>query len=127
MGTKIFIFGGHDGKSCLNDVHILVTMNWRAVEAKGGRPNPRVGCTLNCVANQLILIGGAANEQSLNDVRIFEMESDLWTVPTVSGTPPAALVRRRKPAAPPRHLSPLPCSAQSGRGCVSCRSATLRL
>ena len=39
-------------QSCLNDVHILVTMNWRTVNTKGGRPTPRVSCTLNTVAQQ---------------------------------------------------------------------------
>ena len=28
VGTKIVLFGGHDGKQCLNDLHVLVTMNW---------------------------------------------------------------------------------------------------
>ena len=53
VGTKVFVFGGHDGKTCLNDVHILVTMNWRVVPAKGGRPNPRVSPTLTHVGNKL--------------------------------------------------------------------------
>ena len=92
VDTKVFFFGGHDGKQCLNDVHVLVTMNWRTLNVKGGRPNPRVSCTLNTVGSKLVLLGGAAQEKALNDVRIFELESAMWTVPTVSGTPPPALV-----------------------------------
>ena len=92
VDTKVFFFGGHDGKACLNDVHVLVTMNWRVLNAKGGRPNPRVGCTLNTVGSKLVLLGGAAQDKAMNDVRVFELETGMWTVPTVSGTPPAALV-----------------------------------
>lgn len=43
VDTKVFFFGGHDGKQCLNDIHVLVTMNWRTLSVKGGRPNPRIG------------------------------------------------------------------------------------
>ena len=92
VGTKMFVFGGHDGKTCLNDVHILVTMNWRVVPAKGGRPNPRVSPTLTHVGNKLVLLGGAAHNKPLNDVREMDLETAMWTVPTVSGTPPPALV-----------------------------------
>ena len=59
VDTKVFFFGGHDGKQCLNDVHVLVTMNWRTLNVKGGRPNPRVSCTLNTVGSKLVLLGGA--------------------------------------------------------------------
>ena len=92
VGTKVFIFGGHDGKACLNDVHILVTMNWRCVNTKGGRPSPRVSCSMTTVGTKLFLIGGAAGEKAFNDVRVLDLESGMWTVPTVSGTPPPALV-----------------------------------
>ena len=50
------------------------------------------GCTLSTVNNKIVLLGGAAQERALNDVRIFELESAMWQVPTVSGTPPPALV-----------------------------------
>lgn len=92
VGTKVFFFGGHDGKTCLNDVHVLVMMNWRDVQCTGGRPNPRVSCTMNVVGSKLVMLGGAAHEKPLNDVSILDTASGLWTVPTVSGTPPAALV-----------------------------------
>ena len=77
---------------CLNDVHVLVTMNWATIGAKGGRPSPRVSPTLTTVGHKLVMLGGAAHEKALNDVRVFEVENQQWTVPTVSGTPPAALV-----------------------------------
>jgi len=67
-------------------------MNWRAVAAKGGRPNPRVSCTLTAIGGKLFMVGGAAHEKPLNDVRVLDLEGDSWTVPTVSGTPPPALV-----------------------------------
>ena len=47
---------------------------------------------MNVVRNQLVLLGGAANDQTLNDVRMFDLATDMWMVPTVSGTPPPALV-----------------------------------
>ena len=37
-------------------------------------------------------MGGAANDQTLNDVRMFDLATDMWVVPTVSGSPPPALV-----------------------------------
>ena len=44
-------------------------MNWRSLQVKGGRPNPRVSCTLTTVGAKLVLLGGAAQEKALNDVR----------------------------------------------------------
>ena len=73
-------------------MHILVTMNWRTVNTKGGRPTPRVSCTMNTVGSKLFLLGGGAGEKAFNDVRVLDLEAAVWTVPTVSGTPPAALV-----------------------------------
>lgn len=108
VDSKIFIFGGHDGKTCLNDVHVLVTMNWAEVgqfelpwtlaaltthvhpwhmrppdlarshpispdlaprvasrraqvAARGGRPSPRVSCTLTTINNQIIQLGRGAH------------------------------------------------------------------
>ena len=92
VGTKVFIFGGHDGKTCLNDVHVLVTMNWATLGAKGGRPSPRVSPTLTTVGHKLVMLGGAAHDKALNDVRIYNVEAAAWTVPTVGGTPPLALL-----------------------------------
>ena len=59
---------------------------------KGGRPNPRVSCTLTMVGPKIFILGGAAHEKPLNDVRVLDLETDTWTIPTVSGTPPLALV-----------------------------------
>ena len=39
VDTKVFFFGGHDGKACLNDVHVLVTMELEAARRQG-RPTP---------------------------------------------------------------------------------------
>lgn len=43
--------------------------------AKGGRPSPRVSPTLTTVANKLVMLGGAAHEKALNDVRVYEVDS----------------------------------------------------
>lgn len=92
VGSKMFIFGGHDGQTCMNDVHILVTMNWSRVDCRGARPSPRVSCSMTTVDKKLFLVGGAAHNKPLNDVRMLDLQSNTWTVCTVSGTPPPALV-----------------------------------
>ena len=79
--------------SCLNDVHILVTMNWRALHVKGARPNPSRRRLPRL--NQLVL-SAARHEKALNDVRVFELERGSGRCPRV-GTPPPALS-----ATPPR-------------------------
>ncbi len=65
-------------------------MNWATQGAKGGRPSPRVSPTLTTVGHKLVMLGGAAHEKALNDVRVYDVDSAGWTVPTVScRTPPA--------------------------------------
>ena len=45
IGTKVFIFGGNDGKSLFNDLHILdtETMSWTPTLQHGLIPSPRAG------------------------------------------------------------------------------------
>ena len=45
-------------------------------------------CNPSQVGGKLFLLGGCAGEKAFNDVRVLDLEGAVWTVPTVSGTPP---------------------------------------
>lgn len=92
VGCRMVVFGGHDGQMCMNDVHVLVTMNWSAIQCKGARPSPRLSCTMTTVDKKIYMVGGAAHDKPLNDVRTLDLQTKSWSVCTVTGTPPRALV-----------------------------------
>lgn len=91
-GTRMFIFGGHDGQQPLNDFYSLVTMTWSRITQNGSAPSARIGHTLTLVGQRLFLLGGATDGNTHKDVRVFDLELNEWHVPHVTGSPPNALV-----------------------------------
>ena len=65
-GTRIFIFGGHDGQKPVNDLDVLVAFSWGSVATeliedsleermRSGAPGPRIGHTATRVCWLLCL------------------------------------------------------------------------
>ena len=57
---KMYVFGGYDGNSWLNDFYALdlVTLQWSLVEQKGQRPSERFGFASGVHEQCLIVFGG---------------------------------------------------------------------
>jgi hypothetical protein len=105
--TKIFIFGGTNGKEYYNDLYVLdlEVMAWSQPKCEGPLPSPRQGHTAIQVGTNMIIQGGFNFDEDsqkmadfrqgtqlqscyLNDIRILDTEKYEWARVRVSGTPP---------------------------------------
>lgn len=59
-GTKMYVFGGWDGKNYFNDIYILdlEIMAWQRPETSGPAPTPRQGHASILIGNNLVVHGG---------------------------------------------------------------------
>jgi len=106
-GSKMLIFGGTDGKNYFNDLYVLdlEIMAWTQPKTTGPAPSPRMGHTAMQIGSNLLIQGGfffseeaqkaAGMKQGnqlrssyLNDLRILDTETYVWSRLRVSGTPP---------------------------------------
>ena len=61
VGSQLVLFGGHDGTTMLNDLHVLSidTMTWSTPQLGGAVPSPRAGhCISQCMGNLIVFGGG---------------------------------------------------------------------
>lgn len=94
VGKKVFIFGGFDGNSQLNDVHMLATSDeghyvWTQAYVTGRAPCGRYGHTASVVGGKIFIFGGnAGTNMRLNDLHVLDTEEMEWHSPLVGGSPP---------------------------------------
>eukprot|EP00164_Ancoracysta_twista_P001113 GFYU01001461.1.p1 GENE.GFYU01001461.1~~GFYU01001461.1.p1 ORF type:complete len:398 (-),score=92.02 GFYU01001461.1:174-1367(-) len=92
--TQLYVFGGHNGKDSLGDMQMLdiETWTWSPVDAEGRAPQPRHGHTATLVGNEIFYFAGYADDSKnpyfLDDMRIFNIETETWSRPYTTGTPP---------------------------------------
>lgn len=108
-GTKMFVFGGWNGKDYYNDLFILdlEIMAWTKPMVSGPEPSPRQGHSAILIGSNLIVHGGfklredklkkcglaqgnVLRDSFLNDVRVLDTESFTWSRLRISGSPPDA-------------------------------------
>ena len=106
-GTKMFVFGGWNGNDFYNDVFILdlEIMAWSKPSCTGPAPCPRKGHCSILIGTNLVVHGGfyfnddhmkknvgrvgtALQECYLNDIRVLDTETFIWSRLRVSGSPP---------------------------------------
>ena len=92
IGNKLFVFGGWNGKSALNDLHVLdfETSKWKQVELRGVPPSSRNNHTIAMVGIKLYLHGGHDGKQWLNDLHVLDTDRREWSTPSVSGNLPSS-------------------------------------
>jgi N-acetylneuraminic acid mutarotase len=82
IGTKMFVFGGYDGRTHFNDLWVLDTEKWEwsQPETTGMSPEVRSGHTATVVGKTAFIISGCgANTNFLNDVHVFNTGMPLFT------------------------------------------------
>ncbi|CAK9005235.1 unnamed protein product [Durusdinium trenchii] len=92
---KIWIFGGDDGSSFLNDVHYLdtqaATPTWTTPSVAGTNPTARYRHTgVMDASGKMWIFAGIDSSGYLNDVHYLDTQAGTptWTTPSVSGTSP---------------------------------------
>lgn len=92
VGTKLYVFGGWNGKKGLNDLHRLdvLTMEWDTPVVTGTPPTTRNNHATFVVGTRLYVHGGHDGSKWLADLHMLDTETNEWSIPVVAGTPPSA-------------------------------------
>lgn len=92
VGTKLYVFGGWNGKKGLNDLHVLdvETMEWDMPAVEGTFPTTRNNHATFVVDSRLYVHGGHDGNKWLDDLHVLDTEANEWSIPVVAGTPPSA-------------------------------------
>ena len=94
VGRKVVIHGGWDGdQECFSDLWIFNTdsFSWMQPRTSGFGPTPRYGHSLNLSSDgRLFCFGGCTLTEKglpkyLDDVRVIDTETMIWTRPRVEG------------------------------------------
>ncbi|KAM3254957.1 hypothetical protein ACQJBY_048405 [Aegilops geniculata] len=92
VGDTLVVFGGEgDGRSLLNDLHVLdlETMTWDEFESTGTPPSPRSEHAAACFADRYLLIfGGGSHSTCFSDLYLLDMQTMEWSRPEQQGIIP---------------------------------------
>jgi len=94
VGTRLYVFGGWNGKKGLNDLHVLdtETMEWSSPTVTGTAPTTRNNHATFVVGTKLYVHGGHDGSKWLADLHMLDTatEEHRWSIPVVAGKPPSA-------------------------------------
>jgi len=79
---ELFVFGGWNGTTRLNDIHILNTdtCNWTCPKINGVLPYPRAGMTFTALRGRLYLFGGSGtSSKCFQDLHILDRDGPSWS------------------------------------------------
>lgn len=84
--SKIWIFGGGNGVTALNDLWCLDVssisvgrLRWEKIETKGKhQPTPRGYHTANVIGNMMVVVGGSDGKECFSDIWCFNMDTLHW-------------------------------------------------
>jgi hypothetical protein len=107
--VKMFVFGGQNQSKYFSDLHILdlQLMAWQRCEPSGPAPTPRAGHAAILIGTNLVIHGGFCMKSDdiktcglklgtptassyLNDLRVLDTETLVWSRLRISGSPPDA-------------------------------------
>eukprot|EP01112_Ceratiomyxa_fruticulosa_P007534 TRINITY_DN195_c1_g1_i1.p1 TRINITY_DN195_c1_g1~~TRINITY_DN195_c1_g1_i1.p1 ORF type:complete len:897 (+),score=204.07 TRINITY_DN195_c1_g1_i1:314-3004(+) len=92
ISTKIFVFGGFNGRTYLEDLVVLdvLTMTWYAPPVKGTPPSPRYAHTATQVGQKLFVFGGCGENRCFSELYVLDTATMTWFQPNATGTVPPA-------------------------------------
>ena len=92
VDSKLYLFGGWNGKKALNDLHVLNTdeFDWELVEVTGRLPVCRNNHTSAVAGRKIYIHGGHDGVQWLDDLHVLDTRSLIWSSPPTSGRAPSA-------------------------------------
>ncbi|KIK09996.1 hypothetical protein K443DRAFT_80945 [Laccaria amethystina LaAM-08-1] len=92
---KVWVFGGGNGLTALNDVWTLEVgpggngvvgptgekaMRWEEVETSGKRPSARGYHTATLIGNVMVIIGGSDGKECFTDVWFLNLDTLVWSI-----------------------------------------------
>eukprot|EP00026_Physarum_polycephalum_P007179 Phypoly_transcript_07236.p1 GENE.Phypoly_transcript_07236~~Phypoly_transcript_07236.p1 ORF type:complete len:476 (+),score=58.91 Phypoly_transcript_07236:50-1477(+) len=88
--NKLYMFGGHNGITATNELHIydLVKNMWVEGSTSGTAPSPRFSHSAAIVNGKLYIFGGSRLLETADDLHALDLETLIWTQPTTSGSAP---------------------------------------
>ena len=94
QSRKLYIFGGHDGRRSLADLHIFDTesMNWSKAAVSGRPPVAGSRHTTTLVGGRLLVLG-ASDSGTFKDFHALDIEALSWLPVDASGQAPIARSR----------------------------------
>jgi len=102
VGKQAFLFGGNDSSGALNDLwkYNVTTNEWTLMNPSGTPPSARsrFSMVLDSTNRTLLVFGGLSSDETtnLNDLYKYDITSNTWSQPGVTGGPPA--IRREHAA-----------------------------
>jgi hypothetical protein len=92
IGSKLYTFGGWNGKSGLNDLHCLDvdSLEWSVPLTTGMTPSTRNNHATFVYGNRLFVHGGHDGLKWLADLHCLDRDKMEWSQPAVSGVHPSA-------------------------------------
>ncbi|KAJ1990672.1 hypothetical protein H4R33_001622 [Dimargaris cristalligena] len=85
---KLLVYGGSDGNTCFDDIHILhlPTLTWTQVDCQP--PIVRLAHTATQVGSYLFVIGGHDGNQYSNEILLLNLVTMNWEIRRVYGAHP---------------------------------------
>jgi len=79
-GSKLFMFGGHDGQQALNDFYSFdtTTLKWNKESTNGGTPSPRFSHCMFIYKNYLGILGGCPITGNNQEVTLLNLKHGVW-------------------------------------------------
>ena len=94
QSRKIYIFGGHDGRRSLSDLHMFDTesMNWSKAAVSGRSPLAGSRHTASLVGDKLFVFG-ATDSGTFRDMHVLDIEALSWVQLAAEGQAPISRSR----------------------------------
>lgn len=88
-GSKLFMFGGHDGQQALKDFYSFdtTTLTWNKESTNGGTPSPRFSHCMFIYKSYLGILGGCPITDNNQEVTLLNLNYGIWfsvSVPLLS-------------------------------------------
>ncbi|EFJ05235.1 hypothetical protein SELMODRAFT_431741 [Selaginella moellendorffii] len=96
VGSKLYVFGGTDGTSPLDDLFVLdtATNTWGKPDVFGDVPAPREGHSASLIGDNLFVFGGCgkssdpSEEEYYNDLHVLNTNTFVWKKISTTGVSP---------------------------------------
>lgn len=89
---EMYVFGGKNGTRHYHDLHAFHfgSQSWRVVTAESVvKPWPRAGHTAVAFGSLMVVFGGMNGKQNFNDLSVYSIRTNRWTVVSIDGDVPA--------------------------------------